>query len=114
MANVSIQCEDAAHYLLKGTGISASVTTPTYPIERWTSVGLQINVANSSTLTLSAQILVSNDNVNFGNYGSAISITGDDVITVNLSSIAFRHLRVELTFSAGSADIEILTNAKQG
>lgn len=105
---------DPVRQLYKATGVAASFNTVVYPTDRWTMVALQVNIANASSANFSIQVQVSLDGTNWGNYGAAVAVTTNDVTTFNLVSLAFTQIRLSVTRTAGSADFEILTAAKQG
>lgn len=108
---------DPKHTLLNSRTIAATttVTSEFKNYDMFTTIGVQVNVSNASTLTASVKLQVSIDGVNFGDYaGSAVAITADGVTPYNISDFAFLALRVVVTVTVGSGTFEVISLGKQG
>ena len=93
--------------------ITTNVVSGVMAVERFKTIGLQINLSSSVGLTASLSIEVSQDGVNFGTYtGSTQAVSADGTFTYNLADFAFKLLRVRLNVSAGSTVAELWIGGK--
>jgi hypothetical protein len=106
---------DPKRVLLSKQSLSSSVNSASACYDLFTTIGIQVNVTNAVGLTATSKIQVSIDGTNWGDYlGSSVNLTANTVVPYNISEFAFIFLRVAVTVSAGSADFEIISVAKQG
>lgn len=77
-------------------------------------VNLSLHVIYSGTLSGSASIQGSNDNVNFADVTStAVISSGAGNVMINIPNIGFRYARANINYTSGSATVSAYMSGKR-
>jgi hypothetical protein len=106
---------DPPHQIQQPSSLGiATMYSQVYQCDRFSTIGIQVNVSNASSLTGTVAIQVTIDGVNWALYaGSTLNVTTNTSLAYSISEFAFVALRVVMTNTAGSGTYEIWTLAKQ-
>ncbi len=98
--------------LLATTSKNSTFSTDTVNTTRDEIVGFAVTTANQSSLNVSIQLEASFDESNWLSVGSPTAVTTNTTSVFSQADNPYPHMRLTLTFSAGSADITIYCHTK--
>ena len=98
--------------LLAATSKNASFNSPNVDVRDDMIVGLAVTTTAQSSLNVSIQLQASIDGVNFANVGSPTVVTTNTTLLFSITICPWTYVRLENTFSAGSATFKIMAQTK--
>jgi hypothetical protein len=96
---------------ISAQSLGASFTSSSFSVGEFDRVGLQITVADASSLNGSLQLQASINGTNWVNVGTATTLTANTSILSDLASPYYKFIRFDYVRTAGSGTLNVVVGS---